>query len=246
MVNDGADVSVDAPGRRRAWRHPWVALAVAAVGALLAAAVILWLPSVRAVIWAWSLILVALVDLVLLSAPLLGAVIVAARVTQERLTVATGLRGFSWIDVVAGLGVGLVARALVELVAPSTGGLGGGLIPDDSSVMAAMIVTLAGAVLVTPVIEELFFRGLLQRSLGDALAGAGRWVAGPVAVLFSTALFAGLHALAVGPFVPVGLLLGTVAVGLGCGVLTLLTGRLAGALTAHVVFNAVGAALLIW
>jgi hypothetical protein len=46
--------------------------------------------------------------------------------------------------------------------------------------------------------------------------------------------------------VPVGLLVGTVAVGLGCGVLTLLTGRLAGALIAHVAFNAIGVALLIW
>lgn len=246
MVNDGADVSADAPGRRRAWQHPWVALAVAAVGALLAAAMILWLPSMRTAIAGWPLVLVALVDLVLLSAPLLGAVIVAVRVTQERFTVATGLRGFSWIDVVAGLGVGLIARALVELVAPSAGGLGGGFAADDSGVMAATFLALAGAVLVTPLVEELFFRGLLQRALGDALAGAGRWVAGAVAVLFSTALFAGLHALAAGPFVPVGLLLGTVAVGLGCGVLTLLTGRLAGALTAHVVFNAVGAALLIW
>lgn len=247
MVNNGAEGSADSMVLRgRAWRHPWVALAVAAVGALLAAAVILWLPSVHFALSGWPAVVIALADLVLLSAPLLGAVLVAVRVTQERFAAATGLRGFSWIDAVAGVGVGLTARALVELVAPTAGGLGGGLVADDSSVPAATIVALAGAVLVTPLIEELFFRGLLQRALGDALAGAGRWVAGVVAVLVATAIFTGLHVLAYGAFVPLGLLLGTVAVGLGCGVLTLLTGRLAGALIAHVVFNAIGAALLIW
>ncbi|MBW9122406.1 CPBP family intramembrane metalloprotease [Microbacterium trichothecenolyticum] len=245
MVNNGADVSAGSTIGGRAWRHPWVALAVAAVGALLAAAVILWLPSLHFALSGWPLVVVALVDLLLLSAPLLGAVIVAARVTHERFAAATGLRGFSWIDLVAGLGVGLIARALVELAAPSAGGLGGGLVMD-SGFVAATIVGLVGAVLVTPLVEELFFRGLLQRALGDALAGAGRWVAGAVAVLFSTALFAGLHALAAGAFVPTGLLVGTLAVGLGCGVLTLLSGRLAGALIAHVTFNAIGAALLLW
>ena len=230
----------------RAWQHPWAAFAVAAVGAILTAVVILWLPSLHGVLLGWPAVWVALVDLVLLSAPLLVAVVVAARVSGDRLAVAVGLRGFSWIDAVAGLGVGLAARGLVEVVAPTVSGLGGGLLGDASDVMAATIVALAGAVLVTPVVEELFFRGLLQRALGDALTDAGKWVAGVVAVLFATAIFAGLHALAAGEFVPVGLLLGTLAVGLGCGFLTLLTGRLAGALIAHVVFNAIGAALLIW
>ncbi len=224
----------------RAWRHPWAAVAVASVGALLVAIVILWLPSVHVALVRWPAVLVGIVDLLLLSAPLLGAVLVAARVTGDRLAAAVGLRGFSWIDLVGGLSVGLIARGLVELVAPSVGGV---LLEDA---LAATIVALVGAVLVTPLIEELFFRGLLQRALGDALAGAGRWVAGVVAVLVATAIFTGLHALAAGESVPVGLLLGTVVVGLGCGFLTLLTGRLAGALIAHVVFNAIGAALLLW
>ncbi|MFE5407260.1 type II CAAX prenyl endopeptidase Rce1 family protein [Microbacterium sp. NPDC056569] len=226
----------------RAWRHPWAAVAVASVGALLVAVVILWVPSMHAALVRWPPVLVALVDLLLLSAPLIGAVVVAVRVSGDRFAAAVGLRGFSWTDVVAGLGVGLVARGLVELVAPTLGGVGW----DESGAMAAAIVALAGAVLVTPLIEECFFRGLLQRALGDALGGAGAAVAGTVAVLVSTAVFTGLHALAAGEFVPVGLLLGTAVVGLGCGVLTLLTGRLAGALIAHVVFNAIGAALLVW
>ena len=227
----------------RAWQHPWVAVAVAAVGALLVAVVILWLPSLNSALLRWPAAVVGVVDLVLLSAPLLGAVIVAVRVSGDRFAAAVGLRGFSWIDLVAGLGVGLVARGLVELVAPS---VGGGFLGGATDAMAATIVALAGAVLVTPLIEELFFRGLLQRALGDGLAGAGRLVAGVVAVLVATAIFTGLHVLAAGEFVPVGLLLGTVAVGLGCGFLTLLTGRLAAALIAHVVFNAIGAALLVW
>lgn len=233
---------VKEPGPR-AWRRPLAAVAVASVGALLVAGVILLLPSMHSVLVRWPAALVGIVDLALLSAPLLGAVIVAVRVSGDRFASAVGLRGFSWIDIVAGLGIGLVARGLVESIAPSSGGV---LLEDASGANAATIVALTGAVLVTPLMEELFFRGLLQRALSDALADAGPVIAGTVAVLVATATFTGLHALAAGPFVPVGLLLGAAAVGLGCGVLTLLTGRLAGALIAHVLFNAIGVAPLVW
>lgn len=233
---------VKEPGPR-AWRRPLAAVAVASVGALLVAGVILLLPSMHSVLVRWPAALVGIVDLALLSAPLLGAVIVAVRVSGDRFASAVGLRGFSWIDIVAGLGIGLVARGLVESIAPSSGGV---LLEDASGANAATIVALTGAVLVTPLMEELFFRGLLQRALSDAFADAGPVIAGTVAVLVATATFTGLHALAAGPFVPVGLLFGAAAVGLGCGVLTLLTGRLAGALIAHVLFNAIGVALLVW
>ncbi|KAF2413440.1 hypothetical protein B1729_09985 [Microbacterium sp. B35-04] len=214
------------------------------------AAVLLLLPRVHAATVLWPPILVAVADLLLLSAPLIAAVILAVRVSGDRFAPATGLRGFSWIDIAAGIGVGLLARALVELAAPTAGGLGAGLGAglggaEEAGVVAATVVALAGAVLVTPFIEELFFRGLLQRALADALTDAGPAVAGVVAVLVSTAAFTALHVVAAGSVVGVGLVLGTVAVGLGCGILSLLTGRLGGAITAHIVYNAIGVALLL-
>ncbi|WP_206759221.1 type II CAAX prenyl endopeptidase Rce1 family protein [Microbacterium ureisolvens] len=207
---------------------------------------ILLQPRFQAATVGWPPALARLTDLVVLSAPLLAAVIIAARVSRDRFATATGLRGFAWVDAAAGVGVGLIARALVELVAPTAGGIGGGLEVESAGVAGGIVVALAGAVLVTPLIEELFFRGLLQRALGDALAGAGRAVAGIVAVVVSALAFVALHVLATGGNVPVGLLVGSLAVGLGCGILTLLTGRLAGAIVAHVVSNAIGVALLIW
>ncbi|MFC8682680.1 CPBP family intramembrane glutamic endopeptidase [Microbacterium ureisolvens] len=213
---------------------------------MLTASVILLQPRLQMATAGWPQALARLTDLVVLSIPLLVAVFVAARVSGDRFATATGLRGFSWVDAAAGVGIGLIARALVELVAPTVGGIGGGLEVESAGVAGGIVVALAGAVLVTPLIEELFFRGLLQRALGDALAGAGRTVAGVVAVLVSTLAFVALHVVAAGAQVPVGVIVGPLAVGLGCGILTLLTGRLAGAIVAHVVSNAIGVALLIW
>ena len=112
--------------------------------------------------------------------------------------------------------------------------------------IAQTVVLVVGIVLVTPVVEELFFRGLMLRALDDALAAAGRAIAGTVAVVVSSAVFVLLHTLPSGENVSVGLIVATLGVGVGCGILTLVTGRLGGAIVAHVVFNAIGVALLIW
>ena len=54
-----------------------------------------------------------------------------------------------------------------------------------------------------------------------------------------------LHALPWEGGVPIGLLVGTLAVGVGCGILTLVTGRLGAAIIAHVTYNAIGVGLLL-
>lgn len=240
-----AETAAGAAGR--SWPRPWPALAVAIAGMAVTVVVIAWLPQLHLAVMTWPAWAVAVLDLVVLSAPLAAAVLVAVRVGGSRFAVATGLRGFSWIDLAAGIGVGLVARALVETLVPTVGGFGGGFGIESPDLVAAIVIAAAGAVLVTPLVEELFFRGLLQRALGDALAGAGRIAAGVVAVLVSTAAFTAMHLVSGGGAgLQAGILTGTIAVGLGCGILTLLTGRLAGAVIAHVVYNAIGVALLAW
>jgi membrane protease YdiL (CAAX protease family) len=92
---------------------------------------------------------------------------------------------------------------------------------------------LAAVVVIgAPLVEELVYRGLLQRSLG---ARVGRWVA-LVAVAL---LFALIH------FSPVeipGLFLAGLAFGVGMA----LTGRIGPGLVTHVAFNATGLALVLW
>lgn len=68
-------------------------------------------------------------------------------------------------------------------------------------------------------------------------------LAGVVALLVSTAAFAFVHVVAGGS---ISVLVGAIAVCAGCGILVLLTGRLWAAIVAHVLFNAIGVALLVW
>jgi len=92
---------------------------------------------------------------------------------------------------------------------------------------------LAAVVVIgAPVVEELVYRGLLQRSFGRAL---GRWPA----LLTVSGLFAVIH------FSPVeipGLFLAGVAFGLG----VTLTGRIGPGMVTHLAFNATGLAVVLW
>ncbi|MCR2808910.1 MULTISPECIES: CPBP family intramembrane glutamic endopeptidase [unclassified Microbacterium] len=194
--------------------------------------------------------LLSVLDLVLINLPLaiavIGGGIAASRVGIAR---ATGIRSWRWIDLAYGLGVGLVIRAIVELVAPTTGTLGG---PFGQPTLATTVVVVVGAVLISPFAEEWFFRGLVLRALVDGLSqgrasqivgGAG--VASVIAIVVSTFAFASLHFVPWGSNIAVSLAIGTFGVGLGCGILNAITGRLGAALIAHASFNAVGVVLLL-
>ena len=62
-------------------------------------------------------------DLVVLSAPLVVAVVLAGRLAADGIARAVGIRRWTWMDAALGLLVALVARAVTELVAPTTGAL---------------------------------------------------------------------------------------------------------------------------
>ncbi|GAA5205034.1 CPBP family intramembrane glutamic endopeptidase [Microbacterium kyungheense] len=236
--------SQDRPGvlaARRAWSRPWVAIGIAAIA--FGATLLLLLVARRSPGWpSPEGVGGALLDIVLVLAPLALAVVAAAVVAgaERRVGPATGLRPWRWLDVLAGLAVGLALRAVVELFVPTTGTLGG----PFGTVTAAVVVAAIASVVLAPLIEELYFRGLVQRALGDALA-AGRLLAGAVAILISTAAFVLLH-MASYAGATLGQIVAWALVGLGCGILTLFTGRLGGAIAAHLVYNALGVALLLW
>lgn len=89
-----------------------------------------------------------------------------------------------------------------------------------------VVVVVVGA----PLVEEIVYRGLLQRSLAGRLGRTAAWALGAV-------LFAGIHLQAVE-------LPGLFVAGLVFGAGLLLTGRLGACVLAHVAFNAAGLALV--
>jgi len=149
---------------------------------------------------------------------------------------------FAPVDVI-GLGIGALSQLVVvrvvylplEAIWPDT------FTDDRLQENARELIDRAGGastvllfliiVLGAPVVEELFYRGLLQRSL------AGRFSEGLV-VVGVAAVFAVVH------FRPVEYP-GLFAFGLVLGVVALRTGRLGMAITTHVGFNMTGL-LLVW
>lgn len=227
---------------RRTWARPWVAVGIAAA---VFAGMLLLLAVVRLPAGGTGLGGVggALLDVVVVLAPLAAAVVVATLVASEdrRIGPATGLRPWRWTDLLTGLAVGLALRAVMELFLPTTGSLGGPL----GAITAAAVVTAAASVLIAPVVEELYFRGLIQRALEEGLDRAPRAVAAVTALAVSTVAFVVLHVASFVAPTP-GQIAAWGLVGLGCGILTLSTRRLGAAIVAHVVYNAIGVALLIW
>ncbi|MGZ0711686.1 CPBP family glutamic-type intramembrane protease (plasmid) [Coraliomargarita sp. W4R53] len=227
---------------RRAYARPGVALVIAVVGFLLTAAIVTMYPGLR-LTWLAPGWVLAIVDLVVISLPMVVAIWIAVQVASKGFLAAVGLRQWRASDLIIGLGIAVVARALVEIVSPTAGGATLGNVN-----VAGVAIGLAVAVLISPLIEELFFRGLVQRALGDIFITRDV-VAGVIVVAVSTFGFVALHlipAVASGSAIPIGTLVGTAAIGIGCGTLVFITGRLGGALVAHLVFNAIGVALLIF
>ena len=118
--------------------------------------------------------------------------------------------------------VGIVRALGLESLEPVS------TISDDSFYEHVSVVVLLGisAVLVAPVMEEVFFRGFLVGALSRA------WSA-PIALFSSSAVFAALH-FDVGSMIPFAL------IGLVFGALYLRTKSVAAPVIAHLGFNVVG------
>lgn len=146
------------------------------------------------------------------------------------------------IDLLWGLVVGLLARAaasILDWLIYGTTSSSVGLPTLDGTAPNPWMVALAtviAPVLLAPLVEELFFRGVVLSSLRAESAGRGTAV---VAVVASAVIFAGMHLLQV-TNVTTALAVGasTLLIGLATATLTVTTGRLGAALVAHVVFNA--------
>ncbi len=161
-----------------------------------------------------------------------------------------------WIGVLAGLGLRVGVVIIAVLAASITRYRGGAdtNLPVELTQGTAMLVTTALAVtLIAPVVEELFFRGLLLRS---ALASLNRRAFRPrlakpstrvhIAVFTSAGLFAVIHlSEADTAFSAAVLFLSLLLVGWVNARLTLWSNRLGPAIVSHAVFNGTALILLL-
>lgn len=171
------------------------------------------------------------VSLLALWAGLLGAI--AWAFVRSR---PAGILGFRPTDLVWGLGVGLGLRIVQGQVSDANSS------PFPSSASFSWILSMGGAndVLAAgfagPVIEEFFFRAVLLIALYQLFRRSlGHLTAGLTATLASAGAFIFLHAAFGALTLSYGLQL--FLLGVACSGLVLLTGRIWGAVLAHVAYN---------
>jgi membrane protease YdiL (CAAX protease family) len=176
--------------------------------------------------------------------PLLAAVLTFCFILGSRsLARDIGLR-FRPLDLLWGLTLGVIARVMATILEIAGYGQmvsGGAILDEPAHDLWWVFAVILAPVLVSPVIEELFFRGLVLRAVGRAAAGNGaaQRMALGIAVAVSAITFALIHLINAGsPTAVLVIGLSTLLFGLGAGALAAVTGRLGGAIVAHVVFNA--------
>lgn len=169
-----------------------------------------------------------------------GSVVLCRRRATGSLVDDLGLRTNGWRDVLGGAAVGLICQYGViwviyepfvandpglrhRLGTPATTETGGSHGALEVSLL--VILLCVGA----PVIEEVFFRGLLLRALSARLEGLGR--AGPVLSVICTGIVFGLAHFELLQFA------GLAVFGSILAVMTLRAGRLGPAIAAHAAFN---------
>jgi membrane protease YdiL (CAAX protease family) len=157
-----------------------------------------------------------------------------------------GLLRFRALDLL----YGVVLGALLRLVQGSLDAAAGvTALPTyplvDGALPSGWVLTDGiGATVIAPVIEEFFFRGVLLIALYTVLRRPfGKPVAGFVTLLATTGVFVLVHGLTAQ--LSVGTVGALTLLGLVCGLLVLLTGRIWGAVLVHAFFNATWVALAI-
>ncbi|OII38164.1 hypothetical protein BIU98_14920 [Curtobacterium sp. MMLR14_010] len=149
-------------------------------------------------------------------------------------------------DAIAAVGIVIVCRGVDAAMSISFFGASG-LSPAPTlgqPDVVLLVVSAIGVCVVSPVLEEVVFRGLFQPRLADALTARTRFLA----VLLTAFLFALLHVLIGSPATTLGgfeVFTTTFLLGLLTGALVAMTGRIGGAILAHVLFNTV-AVVLTW
>lgn len=184
-------------------------------------------------------------------AALTAVIVVAARRRGiGSLAADFGLR-FRWIDLAIGLGAGIALRVAFFILAAVVIGISGH-VPERGNFelpTGGFWIVLNGfvlATLVAPFVEELFFRGLVLRTVRNRTLrrGGSARRAIVVGITVSAAGFALAH-MYQSPDAVFLVILGvsTLMVGAVNGFIAVKTGRLGGAIVTHAVFNGIGIGL---
>lgn len=150
-----------------------------------------------------------------------------------------GLLRFRLLDLLWGVGLGLILRMVQGWLAVAAGG--SGALPSYPSIGGSLpsgfvVTDVLAPVVIAPVIEEFFFRAVVLVSVYTLLRRpVGRLMAGVTAVVVSTASFVLLHS--VSGALPVDAVISLSLLGLVCGTLVMLTGRIWPAVLVHVIYN---------
>lgn len=145
--------------------------------------------------------------------------------------------GWRWSDVGWGALVWLSAVVTQVVVAVALESAGVPLSSnteglDSSTPTSYLVATAIAAVIAAPLVEELVFRGVVQRALIGRLGV-------PVAVAVQAVIFGAVHADPTFGSGNIGLVLVLTMVGAAFGVGAHLTGRLGTSIVAHAIFNSV-------
>jgi membrane protease YdiL (CAAX protease family) len=175
--------------------------------------------------------------------PLVAAILVVKHSHRWSWSRGFGLK-FQWIDIAWGLGAAFIAHAAVLLIETSVLGFQlatSPAIPTSLSSLFSLLLIVSFGVVLSPLIEEVFFRGMLLREL-DAQLRSWR-LPGSVAVLssvvLSSVLFGAVHIIGMSPgVVTFTVFASTMVFGIIAATLSTLTGRIGAAIIAHATFNA--------
>ena len=147
-------------------------------------------------------------------------------------------------DLAVGIAAGFGGQLLIGIIVAVFRAISSGLKIDETSVEVAKRTTGAGFVVLVilvaigaPIVEELFFRGLLQRSLQRVMSTAA--AVGVTGVLFGLVHYGG-HG-----WGAVALVTALAAFGWLVGALVVHYRRLGPAIVAHMTFNAIASAQII-
>lgn len=171
--------------------------------------------------------------------PLVGAALLASRLFGSRsprrdLGVAFVAPTDLGLGILVGL-AGLLAATAVQLALspfPDLTGTNTNFIEEQSGSVVGTIVVVVSTLIGAPIVEELFFRGLVQHSL----ARRGR---GILAVVVQAAVFGLIHVTPEEGMGNIGIILGIGTFGAVLGLAVRRYGRLGPSMVGHALFNAV-------
>jgi hypothetical protein len=243
MSDSRAAPTPAAPGQPAPTLSAPGALTDAATGVVAALALVILVSTATARFWITDTHLALVLSYLAVWVPLLVAVAAASYLHgTHSLRRDLGL-WFRPLDLLWGVAVGLLARvaaSLIEIAGYGQMGQAGVTFGNTVYDVWWLFGALLAPVLLAPIVEELFFRGVLLRAVTGVTrqGGASRAVAVSLAIVVSALVFALVHIITIEQ-ADAALVIGlsTFVFGLGAATVAATTGRLGGAIVAHITFN---------